>query len=559
MDNQITVRDLLESYDEIAIDNEFIDGFFLISLFGKQFLFIAPFQEKPESSAIVYLYNDIGLDIPHIMLREKTFDNIKYLPDGKYRWVCLYEQDSIVNSIISYNDKVIDAIDRLIELLSMNEIEKEREFQKEFMFYWNVNAIGEREFTIYLKSKDAFAEMDAYYGEKNVRIIDRKTHLSDIELKENGHLKWINHVENDVFFIPIVDNRGIVPPHRGYSWTAQDVKNIVYAQQIEHINADTFQKVRNTIPKTQDIILVFGMQTELSHVVFSALIKCNNIEGHTLLEKILGDIVSVEPLYTNRKDFLYLNEQIGNDICLLEKKVTLVGAGSLGSYVAFELVKNGARNLKIYDEDNLEDENVLRWAYGGIGKGSNKANTISFLLNMLHPEVEVKGISTKIDEKKLSEEIKRTDLIIFTIGSSDQQLKFNRFLRDARCSVPVVFVWLEAGGIHSHILVVNYQDRGCFECLYTDENGHTVNNRSQKSPDILLDRFMIRNGCGGTRAAYGTTTLLRTTAALLDTVRDIMLNKITKSMLIDISPETVKISDIKFPEEACTCCGNRER
>ena len=38
------------------------------------------------------------------------------------------------------------------------------------------------------------------------------------------------------------------------------------------------------------------------------------------------------------KDYSFLCEQIGNDIGLLNKRILLIGAGSLGSYVAFELV-----------------------------------------------------------------------------------------------------------------------------------------------------------------------------------------------------------------------------
>lgn len=555
----MTVRNLLESYGEIVIDMEITNCIFIISLYGKQFLFIAPAEDDPALTVAVYLYNDSGLDFPHIMLQDSMFNNVEGIPDGKYRWVCLYEQESVVNSIISYADKVIDAIERLIELLSMNEIEKEREFQKEFIFYWNSHAVSKKEFTIYLRSGHVFAEMDTYYGEKCVRVVDCTTQLSDIDSRENGKRKWIRHVENDVFFIPIVDCRGILPPHRGYRWTIKDIKNIIYAPQIEHISTDTFQKMKSIVPKTQNVILVFRMQTEASQAVFAAKIKCNNIKGHTLLEKLLKDIVLVEPLYTTRKDYLYLNEQIGNDIGLLEKKVLLVGAGSLGSYVAFELVKNGISSIKIFDGDKLQDENILRWAYGGFGKGSNKATTISILLNLLHPEVKAEAVPQNIEEKNLIEEVSTVDLIVVTIGSSDEQLKFNRALKAVKCPVPVVFVWLEAGGVYSHILVVSYQQPGCFECLYTDKNGHAVNNRGSRNTGKLQNKATIRNGCGGTRAAYGTAILLRTTAVLLDTIRSIMSHEITGNILIDIFPNTVRISDTKFPEEACTCCGNRKK
>ncbi len=74
-----------------------------------------------------------------------------------------------------------------------------------------------------------------------------------------------------------------------------------------------------------------------------------------------------------------------------------------------------------------------------------------------------------------------------------------------------------------------------------------------------MDGTIIRNGCGGTRAAYGTAILLRTVAALLDSIHKVMTSQITKSTLIDISDNTVCISNTKFPEEECNCCGNRKK
>lgn len=554
MDNQVTVRELLESFDEVTIDEEISEREFLISLFEKQFLFIAPTKE-PDSDIRVLLYNDSGLDIPHILLREMT--GLKSWPEGRYRWVCLYEQESVVNSITLFEDKVIDAIERLIKLLSLNEIEKEREFKKEFMFFWNTCSVGETRFNVYLRNENVESELDIYYGETCARIIDRTLQLSDIDSRNKDKRIWVRHVENGVFFIPIVDFRGIIPPHRGYSWSSNDIKNIVYAHQIKHIDTHTFEWIKTMVPKTQNVVLVFGIQ-KLSGNVFAVRINCKNEKRHTLLEKILEDIVSVEPLYTTRKDYLFLNEQIGNDIGLMNKKVLLIGAGSLGSYVAFELVKNGASHLKIYDGDRLHDENILRWVYGGIGTGAYKATTISILLNLLHPEIDVKALDKNIEEDVLVKEESSADLIIFTIGNSDAQLRFNRALSNAKCSAPVIFTWLEAGGIHSHILSVNYQTQGCFECLYTDENGHAVNNRSRRNPDKRFERTMIRNCCGGTRAAYGSAILLRTTAALLDTIRKVISNEISNSVLIDIYPDSVKVSDTKFPEELCACCGDRK-
>lgn len=557
MDNKNCVREILESYDEISIEQEIIDGVYMLSMFDKQFLFLAPVEDVPDSLPTVYLYNDSGLDIPHIMLQEESFPEIDKIPEGKYRWICLYENESSVNTIIPYEDKVVDTVDRLIELLSMSEVEKEREYQKEFMFYWNRHSIDHLRISVYLQQDTAFAEMDAYYGKREIRAIEHGLLLSDIDSREKDERNWVQHIENDLYFIPITDCREIIPPHRGYEWTAEDIKDILYSHQIEHISNDTYQQIKNCVPRKKDVILVFGMKAELSDVVFAVRVQFRNIVGRTLLEKVKSEIISVEPIYTTRKDYMHFCNLIGNDIGLKGKKALLIGAGSLGSYVAFELVKNGISHLKIYDGDTLAEENVLRWAYGGVGKGNNKAITLSLLLDLLHPEISVKGVRKNIDEKTLADEAIDADLIVFTIGNSDEQLKLNRILKASHCAVPVIYVWLEAGGNYSHILVADYKKAGCFECLYTDSEGKLTNNRARRNPDGL-DHVLIRNGCGGTRAAYGTAIILHTVAALLDILKKIQTNSISGSVLIDISPDAVRISDTVFPMERCGCCGNKK-
>ncbi len=554
--DDMNAREILESYEEITVGEQLLDDVLFFNLFEKTFLLFSPDKSDPSSMAAVYLYNDELLDFPHIMLREERIAEGKEMPSGTYRYVCLFEQESIVNTLVPYEDKIIDCIDRLIELLSMNSSEQTREFQKEFMFYWNSESKSNRKYVAYIEHETQFTEMDAFYGENKVRLIERCISLSDIDDRNKAERKWVHHIENEVFYIPITDSRGILPPHKGFSWSADCVKNIVFGKRIEHIDDDTYSQIKTIIPKTQDLILVFGMKTEQSNVTFALKVRCNNHKGHTLLNKLLSDITAVEPLSTERKDYLFLCEQIGNDIGLMHKRVLLIGAGSLGSYVAFEMVKNGIQRLKIYDNDKLVEENILRWAFGGFGIGLNKAATLQFLLNMLHPEIKVEACAEKITEKSLTNEISNTDIIIFTIGSSDEQLKLNAALKRAHCSIPVIFVWLEEGGEYSHILVANYQKPGCFECLYTNDQGAYVNNRARKNTEIASEKGVIRNGCGGTRAAYGTAILLRTTAALLDVIRNIQGEKITKNTLIDISSDRIDISDTVFPMEACNCCGN---
>lgn len=556
MDNRVIVREILESYENITIEKQILDGVFMFKLFGKDFLLVCPDADKLESRPSVYLYNDEGFDFPHVMLREKEFEDVLCYPKGKYRLVCLYENESIVNSIISFDDKIVDVIDRLIELLSMSEMDRKKEFQKEFMFYWN-SASTTQFATVYLGQEKQFTKMEVYCSKKGTRYIEEGVYLSDLNVREKNKRRWQHHIENDVFFIPITDRREILPPHRGYSWAIDNVRDIVCGKQIDHVSCDTYKRIKNERASTQDIILVFGMQGEQLQATFAAKLRCKNITGRTLMEKICDDALSVEPIFTERKDYFYLSNQIGNDIGLRGKKVLLVGAGSLGSYVAFELVKNGVSSLTVYDEDKLADENIMRWAYGGLEKEANKTTIIKVLLELIHPEIQVNAVSTNIDKKTLIEEMNQVDMIIFTIGNSDSQLQFNQVLKQNACHIPVIYAWLEAGGKFSHILTVEYDKKGCYQCLFTNKEGNLVNNRASINDDHNFDVNIVRNGCGGTRAAYGTAVILRTTAVLLDAIQKLLSGEIKNNTLIDITSANVTYPAHIVPMKECKCCGHR--
>lgn len=555
MDKKVTLKDILETYEQITIEKEINQSVILFSLLGKTFLFFGPTQDDPCSRPAIYLFNDDGFDFPHIMLRDEKITDSNELPSGNYRFVCLYEHESVVYSLIPFEEKIYDAADRLIELLSMTQIEREREFQKEFMFYWNSAATGNMA-NVFLSEDSEFLRMDVYAGKKGLRYIETGLKLSDIDTREKGERVWQHHIENDAFFIPIIDSRGILPPCRGHSWTIENVKSIIYGKQIDHISQTTFHRISTETVSTRNCILVFGINGQQSKSTFSMIIRCKNSVGKTLFQKIFEDAITVDPIPTTRKDYSFLSYQIGNDIGLRGKKVLLIGAGSLGSYVALELVKNGVCSLKIYDGDKLSDENVLRWSFAGFGVGMNKARLLEIQLGLLHPEIQVVGIASNIDSKTLIAEAQEADLIIFTIGSSDLQLSFNRALHSAKCKPSALYTWLEAGGEYSHILIVDYAKHGCYECLFTNEKGEIVNNRATLNTNGDHENLIIRNGCGGTRAAYGTSVILRTTSALLESIHKLIDGSVMNNTLINVTPNNIYVLSDFIPMEGCNCCDN---
>lgn len=546
---------IISSYREFEIESSSETKDLAIFKFKeRRFVFLYPDKKDISSRGCIFSLDDTTFDQPHIMLREVDYPGTNTLPKGTYRSICLYEDGSVIFATMSYEEKIVDALERLIELFSLSKLQKEREFQKEFLFYWNsVAKAGKRE--IYLNSAE-FSVLSVYQSADTTRYIAPGISLNDLDFVRDGKRTWQQHIDTTAIYLPIIDNRGILPPTKNQPWTKEQILEIVCSDVTNHISTESFLQLGTIQTKYDTLDVVFGISVMQVPYRILARITFHGGNGNSLLERLTNNIHTVEMLQSKNMDYRHLNQVIGNSTNNIGKKVLLIGAGSLGSYVASELAKNGFNNLTIYDGDDLSNENFMRWYYSGIFNAGKKASRLDLFLELMHPEIQVDAHNEDIDATRLIEEMGSADYIIFTIGTSDTQLRLNRILRENSCKAKVLFVWLEAGGQHSHVLRIDYSIPGCFECLFTDKTGDMVNNQANVTADEIVELNTIRNGCGATRAAYGTSVLLRTTSALLDVLHKEELNTGLGNYLVNISPNSVVYDSGAFVKEVCHCCGN---
>jgi molybdopterin-synthase adenylyltransferase len=555
LDDLDQVRKVISSYADITIEPQKKEGLFPFLYQDRHFLLYYPDSDKAGEMPIVLVRSEDVNRYPHILFREISGDRLACPMNEKYFYICLRDSIESVASLYSYEEKIHDTIDRLLHLLNMNHVQQEKEYQKEFLLHWNSRAEAEPIVDVFLSQTGSFSRFHVYGYKNCFRLIEKSLVLTDLSSKTKGKLNWQRHVEMDAYYIPLIDNRGILPMYNGAPWTAADLQKTIFSTQIAYLSDSVYENMKMETVNSKDVLLVFSMIINGIVIPFTVLLECKARGKRKLLEKIESDLCNVKMLCTHRRDYEYLNAVIGNLTEHMTQRALLVGAGSLGSYIAPELVKNGWKALTIYDGDSLVNENTLRWSYGTYGVYANKSQRLKMFLVQIHPEVEINAVDKNLNDEFLKKEVEKNDLIIFTIGSSDEQLRFNRILKELSCSIPVLYVWLEAGGAYSHILMVNYQDTGCYQCLFTEENsGRLTNNRSTINTEDIEDH-VIRNGCSGTRAAYGTSVILRTVAVLLEKLKEIETKKDEfETTLVNITPNRVYDSSIR--NKYCQCCNH---
>lgn len=481
---------------------------------------------------------------PHLLIKD-----IK-LRGQNHRFICLYESEVIVKSLFSSSEKIEFIIKQLLKLINLSSLRQEEEYQKEFLFYWNKSANDDYEIELFITTSDKHSWLNVYYDtdDKKRRLVYPEIFLNDMKGKKLNE-------KVQALYIPIIDNRNIIPPNIDNSWTVTDVLNILDNKQFNKISSATYNELLTYSYSKKMILIVFEMQIGNNRVAFSCEIIFKNSGTMKLLKKIEDNTENVKLIRTIRCDYEFLNTQIGNDTSLIGKKVALIGCGSLGSYILTEIIKVGIKDVILFDNDKVYPENLMRHRGTFFWCELPKTNILKFELERVHPQIKVTSVNQKITAENIIDLLPQdVDLVIFAVGSSDVQLECNHQLKSSHYNRPVLFCWLEGNGEQSHVLGINYSRQGCYRCLYTDTMGNWINNKINTVTEANVERNVIRNGCGGTRIAYGNAILLQTVYMTLKAINKVFSEKFECNFLISFNGDSIIEDTDSFYERSCPCC-----
>ncbi len=163
-------------------------------------------------------------------------------------------------------------------------------------------------------------------------------------------------------------------------------------------------------------------------------------------------------------DHEYIHSRGGDGRNFSQKKVLLIGCGSLGGYVAHLLSRAGIGYLTVTDNDILGWENVGRHVLGASYLGRWKAEAMSEALIRELPHLNIVGIPK--DWRDIYEENQNIfdehDLVISTVADWRCEGPLNA-LKLKHNLPPLLFGWLEPHAVAGHCLVIS-EKGGCFEC-----------------------------------------------------------------------------------------------
>lgn len=227
---------------------------------------------------------------------------------------------------------------------------------------------------------------------------------------------------------------------------------------------------------------------------------------------------------------------------LQDKKVLLVGCGSVGSNIAEQLVSAGIGSLHLVDNDSFQSENLYRHTLNMKYLGANKASGLASKLENEYPYTKITHSSNQLLSLNIGE-LSQVDLIVIAIGNPTAERAFNEMLIKEKIKPPAIYCWLEGYGVGGHVVfVAPDSDSGCLECAYVDPDSQEIQMHSNMN--FLMANEPVTQDIGG----CGTLFLPYSHLDALQTA--VMASRLALNSLTGLQNESTKMSWIGSDEDA---------
>ncbi len=162
------------------------------------------------------------------------------------------------------------------------------------------------------------------------------------------------------------------------------------------------------------------------------------------------------PYKVKRVDPEFMLMRGGNGNSFTDKKVLVIGGGSVGNAISEELIKAAVINVDVVDKETLEVDNCYRHNCGFKYVHKKKAEAIKEKLSSYYPHSKVTAFSISIENAISKKRInfKSYDAVIVATGNATVNQFLMQFYKKEIRGKPVLFSWLDPYGIGGHCLIV---------------------------------------------------------------------------------------------------------
>lgn len=148
-----------------------------------------------------------------------------------------------------------------------------------------------------------------------------------------------------------------------------------------------------------------------------------------------------------------------------ERHVMVAGAGSVGSYIAEQLVRSGVGRITLVDPEVVELPNISRASYRLEDVGQKKVKALARQLLSINPLAEVRCLDSTVQGlgiERLIQSIEEADLLVSTIDDRTGPRLLNRVAY--ALGKPGVFVGIYAAARGGEVVITIPERTACYRC-----------------------------------------------------------------------------------------------
>lgn len=240
----------------------------------------------------------------------------------------------------------------------------------------------------------------------------------------------------------------------------------------------------------------------------------------------------------------YSNNFIGKRICI-------IGAGTLGSYLVHTLIKHGAgisHPLHIYDQDSFLPQNLSRHFLGSDSLFKNKAVAISEYLSVANPDRVIKAHDIRFES--FENESKNFDIVIDATGDFTVAVSLNHEFKTNDYKFNLYHGYLCAGGQSARLF--KHGVGGCYRCLFGSDHRHYDKEFKNTKQKITINR-----NCGESNVQFSVDSSMGAVSFMAKTILDNETNPTNEAFLYfkSIGKDAAKHKDRKVIQSvSCPAC-----
>lgn len=514
----------------------------------------------------------------------KDYKRIKYIPHldigGK---LCLFDLEGVLIDK-NFEGLLRQTLIRMHKTLKegLNEGNKE-DFIEEFEQYWSrlpkakylKSMINHEQHTKPIKYSHNKKNVKKKRNEKYIDVMKRRDSYnfacSDSE-KDFYLYKDMKNIHNGVY-IYIETDTFIYPPDWRESLEIYYINNLLKHESVDEEDLISGIKMSKGL-----LFLVFNINQPNGCInTFGVAIDRYDfdISSREIIMKLKGRLV---PCHLIRCDSEYLLGRGGASNNIYDKKILVVGCGSIGGYLINDIIKMGINNVTVVDGDILKEENIYRHLLGMEYINSYKSKAILDYFNKNIPNINIISYQDNIEDVIQDESISLNeyDLIVSAVGNHNLNRWINEYVYLNKVEVPVVYLWNEVLGIGNHVAFTSFNYKGCYECFFnTSEDGVYDKSSYAERGQIFVKKM---RGCGSSYLPFSSTNSTTTVIHGIEVIKQYFENRINENFLTSVRGDVYyfeqaglktsnrydkqhetrqRLEGEKYHNEKCLICGDR--